>query len=91
MLSMIQSWDAAILLWIQANLRGPLDNVVAFWSNLGEAGIIWIVICLVMLLRKPTRRAGVTALLAMGICYLFNDMLIKNLVCRPDPMRRWRG
>ena len=82
---MVQAWDEAILLWIQNNLRGPWDPVVSFWTNLGEAGVLWILICIVMLCFKPTRRAGITALLAMGICYLFNDCLIKNLVCRPRP------
>lgn len=85
MLTLIQNLDAAALLWIQANLRGPLDGVVSVWTNLGEAGVLWIILCLIMLIRKPTRRAGVTALLAMGICYLFNDCLIKNLICRPRP------
>ena len=85
MLTLIQNLDAAVLLWIQANLRGPLDGVVSVWTNLGEAGVLWIILCLIMLIRKPTRRAGVTALLAMGICYLFNDCLVKNLICRPRP------
>ncbi len=85
MLSLIQNIDAAILLWIQDTIRGPLDGAVSIWTNLGEAGILWIVLCLLMLCFKKTRRAGVTALLAMGVCYLFNDILLKNLVCRPRP------
>lgn len=85
MFSQIQAWDASILLWIQSNIRGPLDTVVAVWTNMGEAGILWIVLCVLFLFQKKTRRAGVVALLAMGVCYLFNDCLIKNLVCRPRP------
>ncbi len=81
----IQGWDAAILLWIQAHLRGPLDTPLAIWSNLGHAGVIWILICIGMLLHKSTRRAGVVTLLTMGVCYLFNDDILKNLVCRPRP------
>ena len=84
-LNWIQILDAGILMWIQETLRGPLDSIISVWTNLGEAGILWIVLCLIMLCFRKTRRAGVTALLAMGICYLFNDILIKNLVCRPRP------
>lgn len=85
MFTLIQTWDAAILLWIQTNLRGPLNPVVKFWTNLGEAGILWIVISIIFLCCKKTRRAGIIALIAMGTCYLFNDCLIKNLICRPRP------
>ncbi len=85
MLDLIQKIDGAVLLWIQNTVRGPLDGMVSVWTNLGEAGILWILLCLIMLCFKKTRRAGVTALLAMGICYLFNDILVKNIVCRPRP------
>ncbi len=87
----IQSIDAAILLWIQNNLRGPLDGIVSAWSQLGHAGTIWIIISLLLVLRKDTRRTGIITLIIMGLCYLFNDCLIKNLVCRPRPFLTVEG
>jgi undecaprenyl-diphosphatase len=85
MFELIQNLDGNLLLWIQNNLRGPLDGILSFYTNLGEAGILWIAISVVMLCIRKTRRAGLTALAAMGVCYLFNDVMLKHLVCRPRP------
>lgn len=86
MLAWVQSVDESILLWIQENLRGGLmDGPLTLLTTLGNAGILWIVLSLAMLLVPKTRRAGLLALAAMGICYLCNDMIIKMLVARPRP------
>lgn len=86
MLEWIQTVDAGILLWLQENLRGgALDAPLKLLTTLGNAGILWIVLSVVMLCVPKTRRAGLLALVAMGICYLCNDMLIKGLVARPRP------
>ena len=57
--------EGPALLWIQENLRGPLDELIGGYTQLGNAGLLWIVLSLAMLLWKPTRRAGAAALLAM--------------------------
>jgi undecaprenyl-diphosphatase len=90
-LELIQQIDGNLLLWIQENLRGPLDGIVSVWTNLGEAGILWILLGLLMLAFPKTRRAGVTALVAMAVSYLVNDLVIKNLVCRPRPFLTVEG
>ena len=73
MLPWIPSIDAGILLWLQENLRGGiLDGPLTLLTTLGNAGVLWIVLSLVMLLFPKTRRAGLLALAAMGICYLCN-------------------
>ena len=82
----IQALDSGILLWLQENLRGGLlDGPLTLLTTLGNAGILWIVLSVAMLCVPRTRRAGGLALVAMGICYLCNDMLIKELVARPRP------
>ena len=82
----IQNVDAGILLWLQETLRGGvLDAPLKLLTTLGNAGILWIALSAVMLCFPKTRRAGLLALAAMGICYLFNDVLIKGLAARPRP------
>ena len=70
MLSVIQSLDESLMLLIQ-ELRIPeLNGFVELYTELGHAGKLWIAIALVMLCFRKTRRAGVLALIAMGIGYL---------------------
>ena len=59
--------EFAILDWIQT-LRAPwLDSVMVFISSLGNAGAIWIVLAIVLLFFRKTRRAGAAMLVAMLI------------------------
>jgi len=74
------------LLFIQNFIRiGLLDPAVLLYTHLGDNGLIWIVISLVLLCFEPTRRAGVCALGAMLLGLLFTNVLLKNLVQRARP------
>ena len=86
MLDTLLSLDGAVLLWIQEFVRcGILDPLIAFYTQLGNAGILWIVLSVVMLFFRKTRRAGVLSLLAMLLGLLFTNVAIKHLVARPRP------
>ena len=83
--------DGAILLWIQS-LRVPaLSAAMCFLTRLGDVGLIWIVISLLMLIPKRTRRAGMMGLLAMGVGLLIANLTIKPLVARPRPFVTLEG
>ena len=71
MLTLLQPLDGAILLWIQNTLRGALDPLVCFYTHLGDKGLLWIAACLLLLLWKPTRKAGPMGLsrLYVGVHY----------------------
>ena len=56
---------------------------------LGEGGIIWIMIGLLLLVRKQTRRTGVTVLPALVFCLGFCNGVLKHVVARPRPC--WRN
>lgn len=77
--------EGPVLLWIQENLRGALDPIVRLYTHLGDTGMLWIVLSLLMLCYRPTRRAGVTALLAMVLGLLCTNVVLKELVARPRP------
>lgn len=86
MLESIQALDGAILLWIQAWLRLPiLDGFFSFFTQLGNAGLIWISISLVLLVVPKTRKAGVWTLAALLLGVLCTNVLLKHLVGRPRP------
>lgn len=81
--------DGQLLLAIQSLRTDWLEPVMAFYTKLGDAGLLWIVLSLAMLCWKPTRRAGVLALLAMALGMLVTNVTIKPLLERPRPWLDW--
>lgn len=78
--------DGGILLWIQDVLRRPwLTPLVAWYTHLGNAGLLWIALSAAMLFYKRTRRAGVVALMALAFGFLCTNVLLKHLVARTRP------
>lgn len=86
MLSFIQSVDASVLLWIQDILRVPvLNDVVLFFTRLGDSGFLWILISAILLCFKKTRGIGLASLFAMLLGLICTNLILKNLVARPRP------
>lgn len=81
----MNAFEAEIILWIQENLRGPLDGVVKFITHLGDDGILWIAMGIVLLFFKKTRPAGITVLLSLLFDFLIINVALKALVARPRP------
>lgn len=79
-------YDESILLWIQDNLRFDfLTPVMKFITHLGDAGMIWIIITILLLAFQRTRKAGIYSASALIIMLLFNNMLLKNIFNRTRP------
>ena len=85
MLEALLNLDASLLLAIQDLRLDWLDPIVAFYTQLGNAGLLWIVLSLSMLCWRPTRRAGALALTAMVLGLLVTNVTIKPLVERTRP------
>lgn len=81
--------DGRLLVAIQGLHTAWLDPIVSAYTRLGDAGIIFIALSLVMLLYKPTRRAGALALGAMLLGLLVTNVTIKPLISRPRPWLDW--
>lgn len=77
--------ELEILHAIQQLHTSLLDAVMVFLSMLGDGGLIWLAISIVMLFFKKTRRCGLTIMGAMALSFLLGNLLIKNLVARPRP------
>ena len=68
------------------NMHTPLfDAVMPFISSLGNVGLIWIVISIVLLFGRRTRQCGVMILISMFLCLLFGNGFLKNAICRERP------
>lgn len=82
----LRELDGAVLLWIQEYLRGPATDIFfVFYTTLGNAGLVWLVLSVIMLCFKSTRKAGVTALLALAVGFVFTNVILKPLVHRARP------
>ena len=78
--------DGGALLWIQEFVRSDLlTPIVSFYTKLGDAGLMWIVLSLGMLFFKKTRKAGAAGILALILGALCTNVVLKHLVARPRP------
>ena len=75
-----------ILWWIREHLTHPfLDTVMPYISSLARHGEFWILIALILVCFKKTRKAGVAMGIAMACGYLIGNMGMKNLFARTRP------
>ena len=77
--TLAEGFDLPILQWIAENLRCSfLDFIMVPITKLGNAGIFWIAIALILLLIPKYRRIG----LGMGIA-LLTGLLLCNIIMKP--------
>ena len=62
-----------------------LDKTLAFITSLGNAGIIWIVLAVVLLILPKTRKAGIIVAAALLMDLILCNLILKNLVARVRP------
>lgn len=85
-MSALYALDRSILLFLQAHVRcTPLSAVLIPLTMFGEAGMLWIVLCIPLLFFPKTRKVGWMGLLSLLLCYLLNDHVLKPLLERPRP------
>lgn len=78
--------DGGVLLWIQEFLRCTvLNGLFQVYTKLGDAGMLWIAVSLLMLCFRKTRKAGLASLLAMLLGLLCTNVALKHLVGRTRP------
>lgn len=77
--------ELSILDWIQTLHTPFLDKSMVFITRLGDAGIIWIVLSIVLLLIPKTRKSGVVMVAALVADVLLCNIVLKNLVARTRP------
>lgn len=79
-------FDLGIDNFIQQHLSNPvLDAIFTFITHLGDEGILWIALALILLCFKKTRKIGIV--MAMGLIFglIFGNLTLKNIFQRPRP------
>ena len=77
--------ELAILDAIQTIHTPWLDPLVATYTSTSDFGQLWILLGLVLLCIRKTRKLGATVLVALALGALVTDVLIKPLLMRPRP------
>ena len=81
-----EHFDLPILDWIAATLWCPfLNAIMPVITLLGDAGIFWIAIAVVLLFFPKTRKIGLGMGAALIIGLLVCNVTLKPLVARPRP------
>ncbi len=84
--------DGQILLFIQEHLRNAVfDFIFKGITHLGDAGIFWILLTVVLLCFRQTRRAGIYSACALAASLVINNLILKNLVGRIRPYELVEG
>ena len=79
-------FERDILLWIHGHLRfAAMTPVMRALSLLGDKGLFWIALTLVLLAFKRTRRVGAYCAASMILTFLIVNCAIKPIVARIRP------
>ena len=81
-----ETFDLPILEWIAENLQcGFLDFLMPIITVLGDAGIFWIAVSLVLLFLPKYRQIGLGMAVSLIMGLLLCNVIMKPLFARPRP------
>lgn len=81
----IINFDWSIFKFFEQLWNPVLNVIMSVITYLGDDGIFWIVLGLIMLIPKKTRKFGFYMLAGIAVAGAVNNLFIKNIVCRPRP------
>lgn len=85
-MSSLGNFEINILNSIQDALKcDALDFIFTGITHLGDAGIIWIIIAVVLLFFKKTRKTGICMGIALLLGVFFGNLILKNVIARERP------
>jgi undecaprenyl-diphosphatase len=83
------AWEADFLLALQ-NIRTPfMDGLMTFFSMLGHNGIFCLILGILLIIIKKTRRSGIEVIIAMLLSFIISYLIVKNLVARVRPFETY--
>lgn len=79
------NWEFDWLYALQQIHNPVLDKIMVALSTIGNAGILWIVLAVILLIMKKTRRCGAQMALAMLLTFIIGNLVLKNMISRDRP------
>lgn len=86
MFQFLAQLDGNLLVWIQSFLvRDIFTPFFTFLTRIGDAGAVWIILSVILMVPKKTRQVGIMALIALIGSFIINNVILKNLIARTRP------
>ena len=79
------NWEIGFLMFLQAHQSSFMNSCMIFFTHLGNYGLIWISIGILLCIRPKYRRYGIALLIAIGSTALIGNFIIKPIAMRPRP------
>lgn len=80
------NWELSFLDWIQELFQNEvMDVLMPAVSALGNAGICWIILALILLVLPRTRKTGLACATALILMLVTGNLILKPLVGRLRP------
>ncbi len=88
----MQQIDEAILLFIREHLvSDPVTVFLGLFTNLGDAGLLWIIIGILLLRYASTRKGALVYFISLGSAAAVCNLVIKPIVGRARPYETIAG
>jgi len=83
----LKGFDQFILGWIHDHASSKFfDDIMVHLSAIGNVGLVWITVAVLLLCTKKYRQGGIVLLLALASGYLVGNLLLKPYVARARPI-----
>ena len=79
------NFDLSVFEWIQSIQTGILNTIMVVITTLGDEGIFFIALGIVLMCFKKHRKAGMAVLVALLVMEVGNNLVLKELIARPRP------
>ncbi len=85
-MNFIQNIDFSLLNWIYNNMRNDfLDVVMPLITMIGDHGLFFIILSILLILTKKYRQVGITMALAILLGFIVGNLILKPFVGRIRP------
>lgn len=79
------SWEFDFLYALQ-NIHNPvLDKIMIVLSTIGDAGLLWIGVAILLICMKKYRKCGLQVAVAMLLTFIVGNLILKNMIHRDRP------
>ena len=81
-------WEIDLIKSIQGSIgtNDIVSWVMLIFTNIGDGGLIWVVLSFVLLIPRKTRVIGVASLIAFNVGVISNEFIIKEVIQRTRPI-----
>ena len=66
-----------------------VNEIFKFITKLGDTGFIWICLAVIFLCFRKTRKTAIVMLCSLGVGFLINDFVLKNIFERVRPFNEF--